>query len=205
MSAAAARTGGKGKAARRNTQKNASHVLEYLEAVESAKTRVDLETWMTRKAVQIARVTRWSGGGHLRVTLQDGTTEVDVTIAGSLRFKGHAATKGDRPSAMNVNDLIVLYGPQAAGKIPRDLNERIETAFTRLGVKTPKGFFAKGAADADGAGAEDGYIFGEDDDEDAAAEALVAAAKVVPRGAAKKAAAAASDSDSDDEVDISAI
>ena len=203
MSAAASRTGGKGKAARRNTQKNASHVLEYLEAVESAKTKDDLEVWMERHSVQIACVTRWSGGGHLKVTLQDGTADVDVTIAGSLRFKGRAATKGDRPSAMNVNDIIVLYGPQAAGKIPRDLCRRVAAAFDRLGVKTPKGFFTKGATDIEGAEEDDVF----ERDEEATAESLAAAAKVVSRGAPKKAAAAAaaSDSDSDDEVDISAI
>jgi hypothetical protein len=194
MSAAAHRTGGKGKAARRNTQKNASHVLEYLEAVESAKTRVDLETWMERNAVQIARVTRWSGGGHLKVALQDGSTDVDVTIAGSLRFKGRAATKGDRANSMNVNDLIVLYGPQAAGKIPRDLCRRVAAAFERLGVSTPKGFFGGESDEAE----EDLF----DRDEEETADALTTAAKVVPRGAPKK---AATDSDSEDEVDIDAI
>jgi hypothetical protein len=162
MSAAAARTGGKGKAARRNTQKNASHVQEYLETLESSTTLVDLEMWMERNSVQIARVTRWSGGGHLRVTLQDGTTDTDVSIAGSLKFKGRATTKGDRANAMNVNDIIVLHGPQAAGKIPRNLLGRIQTALDRLGVSYPTGFFA---ADATSEAEEGGYVFGTAEDD----------------------------------------
>jgi hypothetical protein len=198
--AALTSTRGKGKAARRNASKNASHVMEYLETLEAAKTLVTLETYMESEAIQLARVTRQSGAGRLKVTLQDGSTDVDVTIAGSLRFKGRAATKGDRSNCMNVNDLIVLHGPQAAGKIPREFHGRIEAAFTRLRVSYPKGFFAKGTAD-DGAAADDGFVW--DTDEAAVTEAFAAAAKITPRGAA--AVAAAADSDSEDEVDVDAI
>lgn len=199
--AALTATRGKGKAARRNATKNASHVLDYLDTLEAAKTLDALETYMEREAIQLARVTRQSGAGHLKVTLQDGSTDVDVTIAGSLRFKGRAATKGDRSNCMNVNDLIVLHGPQAAGKIPREFHGRIEAAFTRLRVSAPKGFFAKGAAD-DAGDDDDGFVW--DTDEAAVTEAFVAAAKV---GSAKapKATAAAADSDSEDEIDLDAI
>lgn len=199
--AALTSTRGKGKAARRNASKNASHVMDYLETLEAAKTLVTLETYMESEAIQLARVTRQSGAGRLKVTLQDGSTDVDITIAGSLRFKGRAATKGDRSNCMNVNDLIVLHGPQAAGKIPREFHGRIEAAFTRLRVSTPKGFFAKGATEADGAAADDGFVW--DTDEAAVTEAFAAAAKITPRGAA--AVAAAADSDSEDEVDVDAI
>ena len=194
----AAATRGKGKAARRNASKNASHVMDYLETLESAKTLVALETYMESDAIQIARVTRQSGAGRLKVTLQDGSADVDVTIAGSLRFKGRSATKGDRSNCMNVSDLIVLHGPQAAGKIPRDLYGRIEAAFTRLRVSVPKGFFVKGGADGSGADADMGFDW--DTDEAAAAEALTRDAKITPRGAA-----AVVDSDSEDEVDVDAI
>lgn len=188
-------TRGKGKAARRNASKNASHVMDYLETLESAKTLVALETYMESDAIQIARVTRQSGAGRLKVTLQDGSTDVDVTIAGSLRFKGRSATKGDRSNCMNVSDLIVLHGPQAAGKIPRDLYGRIEAAFTRLHVSVPKGFFVK-----DGSGADTDMGFDWDTDEAGAASALTRDAKITPRGAA-----AVVDSDSEDEVDVDAI
>jgi hypothetical protein len=202
MSAAAIATRGKGKAARRNASKNASHVMDYLETLEAAKTLDALETYMERDAIQLARVTRQSGCGRLKVTLQDGSTDVDVTIAGSLRFKGRAATKGDRSNCMNVSDLIVLHGPQAAGKIPRELYGRIEGAFTRLRVSVPKGFFIKGGADGTDAAADMGFDW--DTDEAAVTEALATAAKVVPRGAPKK-AETADDSDSEDEVNIDAI
>ena len=198
--AALTSTRGKGKAARRNATKNASHVMDYLETLEAAKTLVALETYMESEAIQLARVTRQSGGGHLRVTLQDGSTDVDVSIAGSIRTKGCSRTKADRPNVMNVNDLIVLHGPQAAGKIPREFHARIEAAFTRLRVKTPKGFFAKGATDAAAADDDDGFVW--DTDEAAVTEAFVAAAKV---GKAAKAGAAASDSEEDEEIDLDAI
>jgi hypothetical protein len=192
----AASTRGKGKAARRNASKNASHVMDYLEALESSKTTDALETYMERDAIQIARVTRQSGAGRLKVTLQSGEAEVDITIAGSLRFKGRAATKGDRSNCMNVSDLIVLHGPQAAGKIPRELYGRIEAAFSRLRVSTPKGFFVKGGTD--GSAAADDMGFDWDTDEAAVTEALARDAKITVRGAAAVV-------ESDDEIDVGAI
>jgi hypothetical protein len=169
--AAAGKTKGKGKAARRNAAKNACHVLDYLENLDASKTLDDLETYMEREAIQTARVTRQSGAGRLKVTLQDGTVDVDVTIAGALRFKGRAATKGDRSNCMNVGDLIVLHGPQAAGKIPRELLDRVQTAFDRLRVSYPKGFFAVGTTES-AAGEDLGFVWGTEDDEAAVTEAL---------------------------------
>jgi hypothetical protein len=102
---------------------------------------------------------------------------------------------------MNTNDLIVLHGPQAAGKIPREFYGRIEAAFTRLHVSAPKGFFVKGTTDA-AADADEGFTW--DTDEAAVTEAFTAAAKV---GKVPKAAKTVADTDSDteDEVDVDAI
>ncbi len=176
MKAAAAargKRGGKGKAARRNAGKNASHVLEYIEALEAATSRADLETYMESNSVQLARVTRQSGAGRLKVTLQDGTADTDVIVAGALRFKGRSSTKTDRPSCMSVDDLVVLHGPQAAGKIPRELFGGIQAGFDRLSVSYPKGFFAQSGSAA--ATEEDmGYEW--DGDEEAVTATLTAAA-----------------------------
>jgi hypothetical protein len=189
MSAAAARTVGKGKAARRNAAKNADHVLEYLDILESAATLVVLETFMERNSIQLARVTRTSGAGRLKVTLQSGDTDVDVSIAGSLRFHGRAATKGDRTNCMCVHDLVVLHGPQAAGKIPRDLFGRIQAAFDRLCVSYPKGFFTKGTTETGTATSELGFDW--ETDEAGATAALIRDTK--------------SKEEEDAEIDISAI
>ncbi len=209
MSAAAPKTAtvstaprGKGKAARRNAAKNAGHVLEYLEELETATKLVDLETYMERNSIQLARVTRQHGAGRLKVTLQDGSTDVDVTIAGSVRFKGRSSTKTDRSCCMCVNDLIVLHGPQAAGKIPRDLFGRIQAEFDRLEVRYPKGFFMKGGADTAAAAEEELGFEWEADEEDVAAT-LTAAAGKPSKSKAKGGAGAAADDDSD--IDIAEI
>jgi hypothetical protein len=210
MSAAAPKTAtvstaprGKGKAARRNAAKNAGHVLEYLEELESATKLVDLETYMESNSVQLARVTRQHGAGRLKVTLQDGSTDVDVTIAGSIRFKGRSSTKTDRSCCMCVNDLIVLHGPQAAGKIPRDLFGRIQTEFDRLGIRYPKGFFMKGGADTTAAAEEELGFEWEADEEDVAATLTAAAGKA--KSKAKGGAGAAADGSDDDGFDIADI
>ena len=193
--AAAGKTKGKGKAARRNAAKNACHILDYLENLDASKTLDDLETYMERDAIQTARVTRQSGAGRLKVTLQDGTAD-DVTIAGALRFKGRAATKGDRSNCMNVGDLIILHGPQAAGKIPRELLSRVQSTFDSLGVRYPKGFFAVGTTEA--AVSEDlGFEWGTEGDDVTTKEALTKEAK---RGSGGSAAAA-----DDDDFDIGDI
>jgi hypothetical protein len=199
-----------GKAARRNAAKNACHVLDYLEHLETAADLTDLETYMERHSIQLARVTRATGAGRLKVTLQDGATEVDVSIAGSIKFKGRAATKGDRSNCMNVNDLIVLHGPQAAGKIPRDLFDRIQSHFTRLGVSAPKGFFVKGSTES-AAAEEETLGFEWETDEAGTTAALsrdVKAASKRRDGAATGAgggAAAAAEEEEDDALDISKI
>lgn len=207
--AAAARSkrGGKGKAARRNATRNASHVLDYLETLEGATRRDDMESYMETNGIQLARVTRQCGMGRLRVTLQDGTPEVDVSVAGSLRFKGRSSTKTDRPSCMCVNDLVVLYGSQAAGKIPRELWGHIQAGFERLDMGYPSDFFAKPGAETGADAAEMGYEW--EADEEAVTATLTAAAtgKPVAAGKAKgkdkvKSAAAAADDDDFDVTDI---
>lgn len=200
-SAARGKRGGKGKAARRNAGKNASHVLEYIEELEAATSRTDLETYMDRNSIQLARVTRQSGAGRLKVTLQDGTADTDVTVAGALRFKGRSSTKADRPSCMCVEDVIVLHGPQAAGKIPRELFSGIQAAFDRLDVRYPKGFFAQSGS---AAATEEDLGFEWEADEEAVTATLSAAAGK-PAAAKPKAKAKGGAGADDDDVDVADI
>lgn len=172
----------RGKAAVRTAAKNACHVLDYLENLEAAESLEDLEAYMEREAVQIARVTRQSGAVRLKVTLQDGATDVDVIIAGSVRFKGKAATKGDRSNCMTVGDLVVLHGPQAAGKIPRELVAEVQTSFDTLGVGYPKGFFAPAAAAAAAEPTDLGFEWEDETEAPDAKKVLTTSAATKPKG-----------------------
>jgi hypothetical protein len=209
--AAARRRGGKGRAARRSAAKNASHVLDYLENLEDCDSLTELRTYMETEGIQLARVTRVSGAGRLKVTLQDGTAEVDVNIAGSLKFKGKAGTKTDRANCMCVNDLVVLHGPQAAGKLPRELFGQLQGHFDRLSVSYPDGFFAKSSSETTVAAAKEmGYEWEVDEDAVTAALAKKVAAPKGAKGSKREgagggAAADATEGEEEDAVDISKI
>ena len=173
--AASHRKGGKGKAARRAASHNADNVLEYLDALEDAKTLDILATYMERNAIQLARVTRTPGSRLLKVTLQDGTTDAEVVISGTLGLRGRASTKAHVSSCMSVHDLVILEGGRATGKIPTELFGSIQAEFDRLGVRYPDGFFLKGTAAAVASAAELGYDW--ETDEIAAKAALTKSAK----------------------------
>jgi hypothetical protein len=192
------RKGGKGKAARRAASHNADNVLDYLDALESAADLDTLELYMERNAIQLARVTRTPGGRLLKVTLQDGTKDTDVVISGTLGLRGRASTKAHVSSCMSVNDVIVLEGGRASGKIPPELFGSIQGAFDRLGVRYPDGFFLKGTSDATASTTALGYDW--ETDEAAAKASLTKSAKG-RTGAGGGAAAAAEDAD----IDVSTI
>lgn len=197
--AASNRKGGKGKAARRAATHNADNVLDYLDTLESATDLDTLELYMERNAIQLARVTRTPGGRLLKVTLQDGTKDTDVVISGTLGLHGRAATKAHVSSCMAVNDIVVLEGGRATGKIPTELFGSIQSAFDRLGVRYPDGFFLKGTSDAAASTTALGYDW--ETDETAAKAALSKSAKGRGAGAGAAAAAAAEDA----EIDVSEI
>lgn len=197
--AAPHRKGGKGKAARRAAAHNADNVLDYLDNLEKADTLDALETYMERNAVQLARVTRTPGGRLLKVTLQDGTKDADIMISGTLGLHGRAATKSHIASCMSVNDIVLLEGGRASGKIPTDLFAPIQAAFDHLGVRYPDGFFLKGATDAAASTTALGYDW--ETDEAGAKAALTKSAKGRGGGAGAGGGAAADA----DEIDVSEI
>ena len=140
-----------GRAAKRSERKNSVAVEEYVEAVEGAKTAEDLAWVATGQGLTVGRVTKAMGAGRLEVQLPDGGS-ANIVIAGAVKFKGHAATKGDRSNCMSVADFIVVRGSQAAGKMSRAVAARIQAVFERHGVVVCKGFFASSASSGGAAG-----------------------------------------------------
>ena len=104
---------------------------------------------------------------------------------------------------MCVEDVIVLHGPQAAGKIPRELFSGIQAAFDRLDVRYPKGFFAQSGS---AAATEEDLGFEWEADEEAVTATLSAAAgkPVAAKAKVKTKGGAGADSD-DDGFDIADI
>ena len=143
-----------GRAAKRSERKNSVAVEEYVEAVEGAKTAEDLSWVATGQGLTVGRVTKAMGAGRLEVQLPDGGS-ANIVIAGAVKFKGHAATKGDRTNCMSVADFIVVRGAQAAGKMSRAVAARVQAVFERHGVVVCKGFFASSSVGGATGTAED--------------------------------------------------
>lgn len=188
-----------GKSALRACKKATEAVDEFVDAVEKAAAsgRAEIEA-LPDTGITIGRVTRSSGCNRLKVLDWDGTPDVDCRIAGSVAFKGKAATKGDRKNCMSVGDVIVIRGGLATGKLSAACCKRVKEVFDRHAVRYPTGFFAAPTATAGGSDAEDdtGFEFGaaEEPEED---EELKQ--KALPAGRSKAAAV------SDEEVDIDRI
>jgi hypothetical protein len=177
------------KGAQRCLTKATEAAEEYMDELRRCADTEDLDTIATRHSLTLARVTRAQGAGRLEVTLQDGTTGVSVPISASIKMKGRASTKTDRINCMCVNDVIVLRGAFAAGKLSGTAVRQAGEMFARLGRHVPGGFFAPPGVDAA-----------------AAAAATTVETDIVFVSASVLAASASSGSAAaDDEIDISAI
>lgn len=165
----------KGKAAIRAEAKNAGVVKAVLDICRSAADSTGLLANLREADLTLARVTAAPGGRHLVVTLMDGAAGVVVPISGVTAFRGGARTKGELPNYMGRDDLVVLYGAHARGKISLALAEEISEIFGRLGVATPVGFFP-----SEDDGGEVGWRFGREEQrayEEGEAEAAVSTAE----------------------------
>jgi hypothetical protein len=177
-----------GRAAARAIAKNADNAEEYLEAVESAVSLADLQE-LGREHTLIARVERNPGGGHLKVTLQTGEAAMDVSITGTLRFRGAAAKKTDRPNCFCANDIIIVDAGLAVSKLSSAQIARVRRVFSKHGLDVPRGFFSAG--DAFAAAEEEDFEFDRSDEERAEAEAAAEAAAARARSLLLKKQAAA--------------
>lgn len=134
-----------GKPARRGLTKNAEVCDEFLTICRTSR---QMESDLTAAALTLARIVRPTGAGRVEALLQTGET-VSLPIAGSIKFKGGAGTKTDRANCMCRDDIIVIRGAQAAGKFSGAAAQEIQRIFARIGVSTPRGFFAETAHGAE--------------------------------------------------------
>ena len=173
----------KGKAAIRAEAKNAGAVKAVLSICRDAASAEELLANLRDEDLTLARVTGAPGGRHLVVTLMDGTADVSVPISGVTAFRGGARTKGELPNYMGRDDLVVLYGAHARGKIPVALAEEVAEIFERLGVAVPAGFFP-----SDEESGAVGWTWGREEqraDEEGAAAAAVETAEELAAAAVR--------------------
>ena len=209
-----------GKGAARAIGKNAECVDEVLGIFELARkatvpwTPLQITQSLELDALQLARVTRSTGCGRLEVTLQDGTTGVSVPIAGTVKFKGRAGTKGDRANCMGVGDIIVVRGGLASAKVSTGAASLLKREFEKYGIRVPGGFFVSAAdvAAAAGAGgggaaaaADDGYEFDRTEEIEAETREIGELRKATARSYALRHGKAASGSSSEEDLDIDAV
>lgn len=131
-----------GKGARRALLKNAECVDEFLSLLRAAESREALAHKQETSSILLARVARSTGAGRLEVTLQTGE-RISVAIAGTLKFNGASATKTDRANCMCANDIIVVRGGLASGKMSLGVAAKVAKSFEQLGVTVPAGFFGE--------------------------------------------------------------
>ena len=154
-----------GRSAIRAKNKNAVAVDEFLTSVERAGRVEDLE-WLVEEGLWFARVVKAMGCGRLEVQMPDGVT-ANITIAGAVRFRGSAASKGDRENCMSSGDYVVVRGAQAAGKLSNLAVQRTQAVIERVGMKVAPGYFS-GVA---GAEEDDDVEWDRTEEADAEAEA----------------------------------
>ena len=179
-----------GKAGIRGIDKNATAVDNYMSICVAATADNVLEDSLRREYLMLGRVTRTVGGGRIRVQLLDGTPDVSVPIGGSVKMKGKAATKTDRVNCMCQDDIVVVRGGQAAGKVSPAVAAEIRAIFDELGFRYPKGFFtAAGSVEAE----DDEFAYEWDRSDQAAREtaAIAAARAAAARKSAVRAGAGA--------------
>lgn len=173
----------KGKAAIRAEAATAAAVKATLSICRGAADAKGLLADLQEEALTLARVTAAPGGCHLVVTLMTGAAGVVVPIKGTVQGRGGARTKMDRPNYMGRDDLVVLLGAHATGKVPPNLANEIRDIFRRLGVAVPVDFFPASARDGG-----EGWCFDREDErlaeeaDLAAAEAAAAAAAAARKG-----------------------
>lgn len=124
-----------GKRATASNGKNRDAADDFIHSIENTD---NVESVLRIRT--LAKVVRPMGANRLVVRLQDGD-EVQIIIAGRLRFHGRAASKADRPNCMALNSIVLLDGGYAVSNLSKAHIVRIKTAYTDAGISTCRGFF----------------------------------------------------------------
>ena len=130
--------GGKkvGRGALRANEKNSECCEDYIARLSS---HGSIET-MEDDLLFLGRITKNVGCGNVQVLLHTGETAT-LPIRASVRFKGKMANKSDRANCMLTDDVIVVDGGFAAGKLSGHRVQQVRKLFKSYHYTVPKGFF----------------------------------------------------------------
>jgi hypothetical protein len=106
----------------------------------------------------LGRITKNVGCGNVQVLLQTGETTA-IPIGGAIRFRGKAANKSDRSNCMLTDDVVVVDGGFAAGKLTARQITEVRRAFKTAHFDVPKGFFCTHGEVQDDDAEETGFEF----------------------------------------------
>lgn len=134
----AGKKGGKkvGRGALRANEKNTECCEDYVARLSS---HGSIET-MEDDLLFLGRITKNVGCGNVQVLLHTGETAT-LPIRAAVRFKGRAANKSDRANCMLADDVIVVDGGFAAGKLSGHRVQQVRKLFKSFHYSVPKGFF----------------------------------------------------------------
>ena len=155
----AGKKGGKkvGRAALRAQTKNSECCEEYVSRLMACPTYEAIEE-MADDHILLGRITKNVGCGNVQVLLQNGE-KATIPIGGAIRFRGKAANKSDRGNCMLTDDVVVVDGGFAAGKLtPRQITE-VRRIFSSVHFGAPKGFFCTAGELQDDDAEETGFEF----------------------------------------------
>jgi len=118
--------------------KNASSIIKYMKILEDSDKRSILDI-PVEHGYRLGKVIKTPGGGRLKVIIQDDTEEL-VLISKSVKIMGRAGNKTDRSNCMCVNDMIIIDGGFAVGKVPPATVMRILEIFKKHTYVLPSVF-----------------------------------------------------------------
>lgn len=125
-----------GRGALRANEKNSECCEEYIARLTSHGSIGEME----EDLIFLGRITKNVGCGNVQVLLHTGE-KATLPIRASVRFKGKAANKSDRANCMLADDVIVVDGGFAAGKLSGHRVQQVRKLFKSYHYTVPAGFF----------------------------------------------------------------
>lgn len=156
----AGKKGGKkvSRAALRAVSKNSECCEEYVARLTACPSHEAIDE-MADDHILLGRITKNVGCGSVQVLLQTGDT-VALPIGGAIRFRGRLSdSKAARPNCMLADDIVVVDGGFAAGKLSSMQVTQVRGIFSRCHFPVPKGFFCLIGESADDVEGDAGFEF----------------------------------------------
>lgn len=156
----AGKKGGKkvSRAALRAVAKNSECCEDYVARLSACPSHEAIDE-MADDHILLGRITKNVGCGSVQVLLQTGET-VALPIGGAIRFRGRLNdSKASRPNCMLADDIVIVDGGFAAGKLSNQQVSQVRAIFSRVHYGVPKGFFCLVGESVDAAEGDDGFEF----------------------------------------------